>query len=45
MIIVAFVMLLLQSLAQLVKYLAVLTGHTEVTSELNAEAASHELPE
>ncbi len=45
MIIVAFVGLLLQSLAQLVKYLAVLTDHPEVVTELSSESAGHELPE
>ncbi|MEZ4622353.1 MAG: TRAP transporter small permease subunit [Caldilineaceae bacterium] len=45
MIIVAFVMLLLQSLAQLVKYLAVLTGHSEVATALRTDSADHELPE
>jgi len=36
-IIVAFATLLLQAIAQAIKYLAVITGHTEVEAELQAE--------
>jgi TRAP-type mannitol/chloroaromatic compound transport system permease small subunit len=39
LIIVAFILLLLQAVAQAIKYLAVLTGHREVVDELDAEAA------
>lgn len=42
MIIVAFATLLLQSLAQCVKYLAVIRGHSEVVGELQAESESQE---
>lgn len=38
MIIVAFVMLLLQAIAQIIKYVAVLTGHTEVARELQEDS-------
>ena len=43
LIIVAFVFLLLQALAQLIKYLAVLTGHTEVVEELMQESVGQEV--
>jgi TRAP-type mannitol/chloroaromatic compound transport system permease small subunit len=39
LIIIAFILLLLQAVAQAIKYLAVLTGHREVLDELDAEAA------
>ncbi|MEZ4866820.1 MAG: TRAP transporter small permease subunit [Caldilineaceae bacterium] len=45
MIIVAFVALLLQSLAQLIKYLAVLIGYSETEAGLQAEIVVHESPE
>ncbi len=38
MIIVAFVTLLLQAIAQIIKYIAVLTGHTEVARELQEDS-------
>ena len=38
-IIVAFGVLLLQAVAQAIKYAAVLTGHSEVQQELEKEAA------
>ena len=44
-IIVAFASLLLQAIAQAIKYLAVLTGHTEVEAELQAELAGAEVVE
>jgi len=44
-IIVAFVTLLLQAIAQAIKYLAVITGHTEVEAELQAELAGAEIVE
>ncbi len=44
-IIVAFVTLLLQAIAQAIKYLAVITGHTEVEAELQAELAGVEIVE
>ncbi|MCB0134326.1 MAG: TRAP transporter small permease subunit [Caldilineaceae bacterium] len=44
-IIVAFASLLLQAIAQAIKYLAVLTGHTEVEAELQAELTGAEVVE
>lgn len=44
-IIVAFATLLLQAIAQIIKYLAVLTGHVEVETELQAEFAGAEVVE
>lgn len=43
-IIVAFVMLLLQAIAQAIKYAAVLTGHHEVQQELEMDSNVAELP-
>ena len=43
-IIVAFVMLLLQAIAQAIKYVAVLTGHREVQEELAIDSNVAELP-
>ena len=43
-IIVAFVMLLLQAIAQAIKYAAVLTGHREVQEELAIDSNVAELP-
>ena len=37
MIIVAFVLLLLQSISQIIKYIAILTGHKEVVEEIKAD--------
>lgn len=42
MIIVAFATLLLQSLVQCIKYLAILRGHSEVVGELAAESEGQE---
>jgi len=39
LIMIAFILLLLQAVAQAIKYLAVLTGHKQVVDELDAEAA------
>jgi TRAP-type mannitol/chloroaromatic compound transport system permease small subunit len=36
MLVVAFSLLLLQAIAQAIKYVAVLTGHSEVVQELRA---------
>lgn len=44
-IIVAFATLLLQAIAQAIKYLAVITGHIEVEAELQAEFAGAEVAE
>lgn len=44
-IIVAFVLLLLQAIAQLIKYAAVLTGHQEVAAELGADGMANEIIE
>jgi TRAP-type mannitol/chloroaromatic compound transport system permease small subunit len=38
MIIVAFVMLLAQAIAQAIKYLAIIRGHTEIVQEIKAES-------
>lgn len=38
-IIVAFVLLLLQAIAQVIKYIAVLTGHSEIQHDLEDDAA------
>jgi TRAP-type mannitol/chloroaromatic compound transport system permease small subunit len=38
-IIVAFVLLLLQAVAQVIKYIAVLTGHSEIQHDLEVDAA------
>ncbi len=43
-IIVAFVMLLLQAIAQAIKYAAVLTGHREVQEKLAIDSSVAELP-
>ncbi|HQY91545.1 TRAP transporter small permease subunit [Caldilinea sp.] len=45
LIIVAFALLLLQAIAQIIKYTALLTGHDEVATELIAETASTDLVE
>ncbi len=45
LIIVAFAMLLLQAVAQLIKYVAVLTDHAEVATELHEEVLHHERPD
>jgi TRAP-type mannitol/chloroaromatic compound transport system permease small subunit len=37
MIIVAFVLLLLQSIAQAIKYWAIINGHIEIAKEIEAE--------
>jgi TRAP-type mannitol/chloroaromatic compound transport system permease small subunit len=37
MIIVAFGLLLLQSIAQAIKYLAIINGHVEIAQEIEAE--------
>lgn len=44
-IIVAFVLLLLQALAQIVKYTAIITGHREVATELAAETIAVDIAE
>ncbi len=44
-IIVAFALLLMQAIAQIIKYAAVIAGHREVAAELAAEATSAELVE
>ena len=44
-IIVAFVLLLLQALAQIVKYAALITGQPAVAAELAAETLSTDLVE
>ena len=43
LIIVAFAALLLQAIAQVIKYIAILTGHHEVEDELREEATGHEM--
>ncbi len=42
MIIVAFVTLLLQAIAQLIKYIAVLSGHTTIMTEVDQETKGRE---
>lgn len=44
-IIVAFALVLLQAIAQIIKYAAILTGHHEVTSEMAAETIAAEIIE
>lgn len=43
LIIIAFVMLLLQAISQVIKYVAVLTEHSEVAAELQEETSHPEL--
>jgi TRAP-type mannitol/chloroaromatic compound transport system permease small subunit len=45
MIIVAFVMLLAQAIAQVIKYAAIIQGHVEIAEEIKAESESAELVE
>jgi TRAP-type mannitol/chloroaromatic compound transport system permease small subunit len=42
MIIVAFVLLLLQSVAQAIKHLAVIRGHTQIANQIQAEVEAIE---
>lgn len=44
-IIVAFVLLLLQAIAQIIKYTALLTGHQEVAAELGADGMASDIVE
>lgn len=44
-IIVAFALMLLQALAQIIKYAAIITGHREVADEMTAETVSVDIAE
>jgi TRAP-type mannitol/chloroaromatic compound transport system permease small subunit len=41
MIIVAFVLLLLQAIAQVIKYLAIVRGQEQIFEQIQAEAGAH----